>query len=508
MTTQTITEIELKFLVLSENVAAELELFFEKLNIVPEQKQTHLANCYFDTPDLALRKLDMGLRVRRKNNHIEQTIKTSGKVLAGLHTRPEFNVDISEPFPALELFPEHLWQSENQRQALQTQIVSLFSTDFERTTWTFDFQQSKFELALDYGEISAEGAATDIAELEIELVQGEATDLIAFAERLVCALSLRPGKHSKAARGYRLFSNQEDSYIENVSLAMTPAKVPDNEIALFEQGVSYFLEQLQTSIDNYFQQKKLSHLNDLVDVLCVLRHGFWVFDEFTSNSVEELRNEISFFIEEFSWVDNAIYVKELVSKSGIYRKKLDYCQQLVDELKIEKQHFPQEEDVVSILTSERFNKLQLSLLSLLIKHESNSSTTVDKAGVQEFAKTKLSVSLTKLLDTVQEIEDEDAEHYLTTRSILHRSLLSGNWFGFLFDDESRQAYRTPWIDLQQGLRELQSLWIVKKQLDKLTDETPEIKKVTNWHHGKVENLLVAIGHTKQAALNTTPYWQL
>ena len=318
MTSNTTTEIELKFLVTSQSVKTELEQFFTTLGLEPECKHSHLQNCYFDTPELSLRKLDMGLRVRRKNNDIEQTIKTSGQVVAGLHSRPEYNVKISEPFPELALFPEHLWSSQRQREDLQAQIVSLFSTDFQRTTWTFDYQDSHFELALDFGEISADGGASDIAELEIELVEGNAADLVDFANQLVCSLKLRPGKHSKAARGYRLFASQTDVIVEPVSLVMAPKDQPDSEGELFEQGINFFLGQLQRAIDNYFQQKKLSHLSDMVDVLSMLRHGFWIFDEFMDTSIEGIRNELSHFIQEFSWVDNAVYVKELVSKSGIY----------------------------------------------------------------------------------------------------------------------------------------------------------------------------------------------
>ncbi len=47
-----------------------------------------LTNCYFDTKELSFRKHDFGLRVRSKNEQREQTIKTAGQTIGGLHKRP------------------------------------------------------------------------------------------------------------------------------------------------------------------------------------------------------------------------------------------------------------------------------------------------------------------------------------------------------------------------------------------------------------------------------------
>ena len=99
------TEIELKYLMLVENNADKITKILTQENIEFTYHEKQLDNCYFDTQDLNLRHHDMGLRVRRCNDHIEQTIKTAGQVVGGLHSRPEYNIDIDSENPILALFP-------------------------------------------------------------------------------------------------------------------------------------------------------------------------------------------------------------------------------------------------------------------------------------------------------------------------------------------------------------------------------------------------------------------
>ncbi|HBF47976.1 MAG TPA: adenylate cyclase, partial [Shewanella frigidimarina] len=68
-----------------------------------------LTNGYFDTDDLQLRRWDMGLRVRGFDNQLEQTIKTAGRVVGGIHSRPEYNVNIDQKTPILSRFPKEIW---------------------------------------------------------------------------------------------------------------------------------------------------------------------------------------------------------------------------------------------------------------------------------------------------------------------------------------------------------------------------------------------------------------
>lgn len=228
-------EIELKFIV-SPPVIESLR---EKLNTLSqEQPETHpLVNIYYETPDYTLRRHNMGLRIRGKGHHYEMTMKTAGRVIGGLHQRPEYNVALSEPTLDLALFPADIWPAELDISALQQQLTPLFSTNFSRETWVIHQDSSRIELALDQGEVVAGDLQESICELELELLEGDATALFTLAEQLVNQPGLRMGSLSKAARGYHLAQGAVERTIKPLGLLPLAPK------ATIEQGIEAALAQ-------------------------------------------------------------------------------------------------------------------------------------------------------------------------------------------------------------------------------------------------------------------------
>ncbi len=165
-----------------------------------------LINQYFDTGQIELRHWNTGLRIRRFKNRKEQTVKTAGKVVNGLHRRPEFSVDI--PFesdvPDLALFPATIWPAGADIEGIQKRLEILFETNFVRTKWHTLVGDSKIEMALDVGEILCDDKKVKIRETELELLEGCDADLFRLAKSITAHLSARAGNDSKAKRGYEL----------------------------------------------------------------------------------------------------------------------------------------------------------------------------------------------------------------------------------------------------------------------------------------------------------------
>jgi len=80
------TEIEIKFF-FNANFSEKLLDVITQHTVISHKNQM-LHNVYFETEGRDLRKMDMGLRVRRIDEQCTQTIKTSGRVIGGLHQRP------------------------------------------------------------------------------------------------------------------------------------------------------------------------------------------------------------------------------------------------------------------------------------------------------------------------------------------------------------------------------------------------------------------------------------
>lgn len=500
------TEIELKYLVVNDHLVDKVTSTLTTQNLHFSFDQLQLSNCYFDTQDLAMRKLDFGLRVRSRDEHREQTIKTAGQVVGGLHKRPEYNVDIKDNFPNLSLFPAEIWPKGTNTKTLQNNLVVLFTTHFTRYRWLIQYQQSAVELVFDSGTITASGGTVAICEVELELVSGDVSALFDLAELLMSQLSMRPGIQSKAARGYQLWQPKSKAY-QFEQFPLIPLSGHNTTLGAFYDGLSFALTELQTAIDAYFELPSLNLLQKISQSLILLRHGLWLFERFLTPEQVKLRKELSHFIRLFSWVTNAKNVAELLKNKSNYRKKIEYSEQLVSQLQLAKRRIPEAEHVFALLQDTRFNHLQLGLLKCLVNRETEPSNDVktDNMSLFTFAKNTLAQSLDELNTVMPQGETLTVEQFLAQKSLLNRNLQTGSWLGYLFDEKIRAEYRAPWLDIMAGITELETLYFLRQQLTDLDEQPP---KLIMWLDNKIDNLLVALNASRQIALTVAPYWSV
>lgn len=227
-------EIELKFIVENESVEAlrhALDTFSGE-----HHDPVQLLNIYYETPDNWLRRHDRGLRIRGADGRYEMTMKIGGRVVGGLHQRPEYNVALDKAELDLARLPAEVWPEGALPQGLSEAVRPLFSTDFWREKWLVNEGNSRVEIALDRGEVKAGELAEPICELELELLEGEAADLLKLARRLVNQSGLRQGSLSKAARGYHLAAGNAPRAIKPTPVLHVAPK------ASVEQGMEAALE--------------------------------------------------------------------------------------------------------------------------------------------------------------------------------------------------------------------------------------------------------------------------
>ncbi|PIF13931.1 MULTISPECIES: CYTH domain-containing protein [Pantoea] len=222
-------EIELKFIATPQAA----EKLAEKLAAWPHQHfaARDLTNIYYETDDNQLRRWDMGLRIRGVDQRYEMTLKAAGKTVGGLHQRPEYNVDLTEPQLDIARLPTEIWPAGTDITALQSQLQPLFSTHFQRETWLVEFGGSEIEVAFDRGEVTAGELSEPLYEVELELKSGQRDDLLKFADALIALGGLRLGSLSKAARGYQLAQGNLPRPVRALPLQKIAAK------ASVEQGM-------------------------------------------------------------------------------------------------------------------------------------------------------------------------------------------------------------------------------------------------------------------------------
>lgn len=129
------------------------------------------------------------------------TLKIAGRVVGGLHQRPEYNIPLKALSWRWKSFRLKSGRRVNCRRSLLRTYSRFFSTDFERERWVVKEGDSEIEIALDRGEVKAgEHQNKPICELELELLSGNTQDILTLARGLLDTGVLRQKPEQSGAR--------------------------------------------------------------------------------------------------------------------------------------------------------------------------------------------------------------------------------------------------------------------------------------------------------------------
>lgn len=171
------------------------------------EPETHyLISTYYDTINFDLRKKDFSLRIRECEQRFYQTLKSAGETIGNLHHRHEWETETKTAEPDLTLLTPDIQASINP--IINNKILRpIFKTEFQRTTWQLTLaDQTRVELALDFGKVYTAESEEQISEIELELKAGDSVKLSEIADVLSKSIPLTIENRSKAARGYQLCS--------------------------------------------------------------------------------------------------------------------------------------------------------------------------------------------------------------------------------------------------------------------------------------------------------------
>jgi inorganic triphosphatase YgiF len=181
-------EVELKFLCTPADLAAVLAAA-----PAGDDESRELISVYFDTPDLALQKAGVSLRVRESKGARVQTVKRG----EGL-SREEHEAPIVGEEPDPELGPLKALLPQGGR------LDPAFNVRVTRRQRTFHYRGAEIELALDQGEVTDGTCRSPICEVELELKSGPPEALFALGRELSKAAPLYLSFDGKASRGQAL----------------------------------------------------------------------------------------------------------------------------------------------------------------------------------------------------------------------------------------------------------------------------------------------------------------
>jgi inorganic triphosphatase YgiF len=159
---------------------------------------------YFDTDDLKLRENGVSLRVRSDGSRNVQTLKIHPR--AGLPTRRlEIKREVESDSPHLTATEKRLLREAGVNPKKAT-LTAIFTIDIQRSRWLE--ADGGIEIAVDDGQISANGRQTRFVEVELEDKGCGARDLFLHAARLSASSDLAVTTLTKAERGLRLASGE------------------------------------------------------------------------------------------------------------------------------------------------------------------------------------------------------------------------------------------------------------------------------------------------------------
>jgi triphosphatase len=333
-------EIELKLLT-NEQAGEVIETkLLPQLNACVSQDTLVLTNQYFDTPERTLRQHRIGLRIRGNNQKFEQTLKTAGESIGGLHQRPEFNVDLDQvkkqnvKVPDLRLFPLSAWPETIDVDDLQTKIETLFTTHFERKIYLLEFLDGDIvELVWDLGEVKSGSKSTPICEVELELKKGNTAVLFNLAKRIVSLLPTSIGTDSKAALGYKLLDDSPVRELEQYQQNLTENRQHEAEVfatllTSMLHDFQLFSAEIRRQYNNILANNINQVLSDLVKNVASFKHHFPCL------SLDSIQIELKILLTDWSSValqydKNA--AGNLLTRAQTTQLQLDIAQCLVEQ---------------------------------------------------------------------------------------------------------------------------------------------------------------------------------
>ncbi|KLV02211.1 adenylate cyclase [Photobacterium aquae] len=502
------TEIELKFFVSPEFSSQLLHKITEAK--ILQQSRRELGNVYFDTPDQILRQHDIGLRIRRFDDVLVQTLKTAGRVVAGLHQRPEYNAETRSSSPELTLHPADAWPEGFDVAHVQQQLQPLFSTDFVRQQWLIAMPDgSQVELAFDQGCVSADGKTDAICEVELELKSGQTEALFALARELCTDGGMRLGNLSKAARGYRLAADYTGDAIK--PLDIVPLAGDESVEAVLVKTLEHALGHWHYHEQIFAERQDVAALEQIQQALSLLRQTLVTFGGMIPRRASALlRQELQWLEGELEWLGEAASIADLLDEKGYALRKLDNRKTLMKQLEARQADLPDTEEVLELIQSARYCNLLLDLSRWILSR--GWQPFLDDKGrarlaehVKDFADQSLARSWQELLDVFPAERQLNRIDYLDQQPRLLRNLMSGLSFAALYDEDKRRPFRMPWLDLLQGMDDLRLLEPARSLLE-LQDDEEDRRQLEKWLVRKEDSLIHAMDQSRAIGIELVPYW--
>jgi inorganic triphosphatase YgiF len=231
-----------------------LHAVFKSPPLTPASEQnddvSELESRYFDTPDLDLRAKGLAYRVRANGKGFKQTLKAGDEAKAAVLKRGEWETPLEDAEPKPAILPKRA-REQMPKAAFEDGLEQAFATRVKRLTREVTFgDNGRIEAALDLGEIETGTGDLPIAEIELELLEGEPVALYDLALELQKIGPLRLETRSKSARAFDQLTERPPSWHRGDAAHLSAGdSVDDAMAAVFQSCFDQWLANQAAAID-------------------------------------------------------------------------------------------------------------------------------------------------------------------------------------------------------------------------------------------------------------------
>ena len=479
-------------------------------------RTSNLVARYYDTPDFDLRRRGIGLRVRTDGEEIVQTLKAAVPNGNGLRRR-EWNAKLTELSIDLDAFKD---KTEVDGLNKLNRLAPIFETNVSRQIAILDrpgdHSSTIVEAAFDRGEIKAERSAVPLAEIELELREGNAAAIFDLALELSKIAPLRVETRSKWSRGWDLVTGSRPAWCKANTVNLDSAMSVDEAFgtvlgSCFEQ----WLANQAAAIDGGHPEG----VHQLRVALRRLRSALAIFGKaIDKQAIEWIKTEARWVLQSVGPArDLDVFLEELITPVADARPGDQGVAALTDAAISARDRAY--EDAREALTSQRYTTFLLRFGAWLERHgwRAGAAAQLDKP-IAGYAQKWLGRTHRRTLVAGKRFEELSPEARHEIRLSLKKLRYASEFFAKLYPKKKNRRYVARLRGLQDGLGHLNDLATAEMLVEHvLTQNKRRGAIVGKMRYGA--GLLVGwYAHHTQAALQkatadwdgfvaATPYWE-
>jgi triphosphatase len=465
-------ETELKFIGPEEALArVRQKPLFRRLARGRKAQTRALHAIYFDSTAFALRRAGYVLRVRTEDGGYVQTVKSANG--PDLATRVEIKVKVASMAPDLDAIPDKAVRRDVKAALDGADLIPAFTVEMRRTSVTLTPKAgTKIEAAFDVGAIKTAGpkpSSLPLVEFELELLEGDANELVECARALTEDVPLMLFLQSKAERGFLLATDTVEAAVNAERITLGEDATAD---VAFRYVIAHCLRHLLGNWAAVTAARDPEGIHQMRVALRRLRSALSLFGGPFRSALSRLEDEVRWIAGVMGGARDLDVFQEDVFRPaqdahGEDGRLLEFATVVRTRRRIAWAH------VHEALESERFRRLVLALASATFSRPWLDAAIGGEKAIEParaFARRRMRRRYRRVVRLGRRIEELDAPERHELRIKLKKLRYGLDFFRSLFGERKTNKFLRRLSDLQDTLGRLNDVAVAQAMVREILAE--------------------------------------